>query len=105
MQLTKCKTSTLTQFRKCRISRGVSHTLNWVWSALFIYYYVLSRQDMPGDGLEQTMAVLISETDTRVLIEDTEVLRNVPSTEAAVAMLFGLTCAKPRVSKRTEIHF
>lgn len=82
---------TLTQFRKCRISIGVSHTLNWVWSALFIHYYVLSRQDMPGDGLEQPMAILISETDTRVLIEGTEVLSNVPSTAAAVAMLFGLT--------------
>lgn len=37
------------------------------------------------------MAILISETDTRVLIEGTEVLSNVPSTAAAVAMLFGLT--------------
>lgn len=41
---------------------------------------------MPGDGLEQPMAVLISETDTRVLIEGIEA-----STAAAVAMLFGLT--------------
>lgn len=37
------------------------------------------------------MAILISETDTRVLIEGTEVLSNVPSNAAAVAMLFGLT--------------
>lgn len=46
---------------------------------------------MPGDGLEQPVAILISRTDIGVLIEGTEVLSNVPSTAAAAAMVFGLT--------------
>lgn len=46
---------------------------------------------MPGDGMEQPVAIVISETETRLLIEGTEVLICNSSTAAAVAMLFGLT--------------
>jgi len=76
---------------------SLSHTQLGLVSTLYSLLCIVS----PGDGLEQPMA-LISDTET---IEGTEVHSNMPSTTAAVAMLFGLTCAKPQVSKRTEIHF
>jgi len=63
---------------------------------------------MPGDGLEQPMAILISDRHHRVLIEGTEVLKNMSSTAGASNVIWTdvLNRSKiSKVSKTTEIQF